>query len=145
MSGKKSNSIRAQSPLDELRSRYRDLTGYTAPRTLRAPLLQRLVEWHIRCIEKGVSNREAFFYRAELVKDIAFDTKTGRSTVPDGTVLVREHNGRAHTVRKTEDGCFRYAGRTYKSLTAVARAITGVHQSGPRFFGVAGQRKVANG
>ena len=138
-------NLGSQSSLDELRSHYRDLTGFTAPRNLRAPLLHRLVQWHMRCIEKGVSHKEAFFYRAELVKEIALKPRATRCRVADGTVFIREHNGCAHTVRKTTDGRFRYAGRTYTSLTAVARAITGVHQSGPRFFGVAGRRRTSNG
>jgi hypothetical protein len=35
-----------------------------------------------------------------------------------------------------EDGQFAYRGKTYKSLTLIAKHITGTHQSGPRFFGL---------
>ncbi|MGH9806385.1 MAG: DUF2924 domain-containing protein, partial [Terriglobia bacterium] len=53
-----------------------------------------------------------------------------------GARLVREWNGRTHTVT-AEEGGFTYAGRTYRSLSAVAREITGARWSGPRFFGLA--------
>jgi hypothetical protein len=52
-----------------------------------------------------------------------------------GARLVREWHGRTHTVTVTEDG-FQYAGRSYPSLTKVAKKITGAHWSGPRFFGL---------
>lgn len=52
-----------------------------------------------------------------------------------GARLVREWHGRTHTVTVTEDG-FEYAGVSHPSLTKVAKAITGAHWSGPRFFGL---------
>ena len=52
-----------------------------------------------------------------------------------GTHLVREWNGRTYQVAVEEDG-FRMDGRHYRSLSAIARKITGAHWSGPRFFGV---------
>ena len=57
-----------------------------------------------------------------------------------GTRLVREWNGLRHEVTATEGG-FEYAGRKYKSLSAVAKAITGAHWSGPQFFGLRTPRK----
>ena len=52
-----------------------------------------------------------------------------------GTRLVREWQGREHAVTVLTDG-FEYLGRPYKSLSAVARAITGTRWSGPAFFGL---------
>lgn len=126
--------------LDVLRLQYRDLTGFTAPRNLRAPLLKRLIDWHVRCIEKGVPRREAFFYRTEVINRIEFANPKQNKTTQVGTVLIREHNGRVHAVRKAANGSFIYSGRSYGSLTAVAVAITGVHRSGPRFFGIASKK-----
>ena len=60
-----------------------------------------------------------------------------------GARLVREWNGRTHTVTVKEEG-FTYAGRSYRSLTAIAREITGAQWSGPRFFGLA-RRSPATG
>lgn len=52
-----------------------------------------------------------------------------------GTRLVREWNGRTHAVDVSEDG-FVFDGKTYRSLSAIAKRITGAHWSGPRFFGL---------
>lgn len=57
------------------------------------------------------------------------------SLVP-GTTLVREYNGITYRVRVLEDGRFDLDGRPFKSLSAVARAITGSVYSGPVFFGL---------
>jgi hypothetical protein len=52
-----------------------------------------------------------------------------------GTRLVREWQGKSHVV-DIQDGQVTYGGQTFKSLSAVARAITGARWSGPRFFGL---------
>jgi hypothetical protein len=54
-----------------------------------------------------------------------------------GSVIVREHQGTVHEVMVVPDG-FMWRGETYPSLSAIARKITGVSWSGPRFFGLAG-------
>jgi hypothetical protein len=55
-----------------------------------------------------------------------------------GTVLVRGWRGQTHTV-VVRDGGFEYRGRLHRSLSIVAREITGAHWSGPRFFRLAGK------
>jgi hypothetical protein len=55
-----------------------------------------------------------------------------------GTVLLREWAEREHRVTVNAEGRFEYEGRSFKSLTAVARQITGQHMSGPSFFGLKG-------
>lgn len=52
-----------------------------------------------------------------------------------GTRLVREWNGRMHSVLVSDEG-FELDGKLYPTLSAVARRITGAHWSGPRFFGL---------
>ena len=52
-----------------------------------------------------------------------------------GTTLVRQWRGHAHAVLVREDG-FEYKGQHYRSLTVIAKRITGAHWSGPRFFGL---------
>lgn len=54
-----------------------------------------------------------------------------------GVELVRDWNGVRHIVRVTESG-FAYVGKDYRSLSQVARAITGTRWSGPAFFGLKG-------
>lgn len=56
-----------------------------------------------------------------------------------GTILLREWGEREHRVTVTAEGLFEYEGNTFKSLTAVARHITGTHWSGPLFFGLVGK------
>lgn len=52
-----------------------------------------------------------------------------------GARLVRDWHGRTHTVDVVEGG-FRYDGHDFKSLSQIAREITGARWSGPRFFGL---------
>ena len=61
--------------------------------------------------------------------------KRGRDRPIAGTRLIREWRGVEHTVTVLDDG-FEYQGRRYKSLSAIARAITGTRWNGPLFFGV---------
>jgi hypothetical protein len=53
-----------------------------------------------------------------------------------GTTLVREFNGITHRVTVMSDGRFEFDGRPFKSLSKVAREITGTVYSGPVFFGL---------
>jgi hypothetical protein len=55
--------------------------------------------------------------------------------------LVREWSGKAHVVTIGEDKVIRWDEREWRSLSEVAKAITGTHWSGPAFFGL--KRKAA--
>ena len=57
------------------------------------------------------------------------------SDIPVGTKLIREWHGRTIQVLVTDQG-FEHAGRHYRSLSQIARHVTGAHWSGPRFFGL---------
>jgi hypothetical protein len=52
-----------------------------------------------------------------------------------GTILVREWQGTTHHVTIVNDG-FVWNGKTHRSLSSIARAITGTKWNGPRFFGM---------
>ena len=52
-----------------------------------------------------------------------------------GTQLVRTWNGRTVSVRVTESG-YEFGDQAFRSLSAIAREVTGVTWSGPRFFGL---------
>jgi hypothetical protein len=54
--------------------------------------------------------------------------------------LVREWHGRTHSVDVLQEG-FLFERKTYRSLSQIARRITGAHWSGPRFFGLVKKRK----
>lgn len=58
-----------------------------------------------------------------------------RDPIAHGTRFVREWNGKTISVTKTEKG-FEWNGSTYRSLSEIARLVTGAHWSGPRFFGL---------
>ena len=57
-----------------------------------------------------------------------------------GTRLVRDWRGQGHTVIVLDDG-FEYDGKHWKSLTAIAKAITGNQWNGPLFFGLAERKR----
>jgi Protein of unknown function (DUF2924) len=52
-----------------------------------------------------------------------------------GTVMVREHQGEMHEVMVVPGG-FSWKEKTYPSLSAIAKGITGTSWNGPRFFGL---------
>jgi Protein of unknown function (DUF2924) len=62
-----------------------------------------------------------------------------RRRIKPGSILVREWNGHLQRVTALEDS-FAWEGKTYRSLSMVARAITGGHWNGPRFFGLTGSK-----
>src|SRR3982074_631909 len=72
-------------------------------------------------------------------------SKTGKRPAGDrpisGTRLIRDWKGVEHQVT-VRDADFEYQGRPYKSLSAVARTITGTRWNGLVFFGLKGQRSV---
>lgn len=61
--------------------------------------------------------------------------EAARGPLPPGAHLVREWNGRTYQVDVQKKG-FRLDGKSYPSLSAIARQITGTTWSGPRFFGL---------
>jgi len=69
-------------------------------------------------------------------------SKPAEPRLKPGARLVREWRGRTHTVMALDDG-FEFEGRLYRSLTQIAREITGAHWSGPRFFGLKDRRRPA--
>ena len=60
--------------------------------------------------------------------------------IKPGTRLLRQWNGKTHQVMAIENG-FEYEGKRYKSLSVIARLITGTRWSGPAFFGLNGAGK----
>ncbi len=77
--------------------------------------------------EMGPADDDAVSHRKKRSRAI--------STIKPGTRLVREWNGRTHHVEMVEGG-FVWNGKKHRSLSTIAREITGAHWSGPRFFGL---------
>lgn len=70
---------------------------------------------------------------------LASDRSVSKQARP-GTRLVREWQGRTHVVTVGEDGAVLWSDRSWRSLSEVARAITGTRWSGPAFFGLKPKR-----
>ena len=73
--------------------------------------------------------------------DGASKPKPMQALLKPGARIVREWHGRTHSVMVL-DHAFEFEGRPYRSLTQIAREITGAHWSGPRFFGLAERSSV---
>jgi hypothetical protein len=71
---------------------------------------------------------------------VAAQVKRDPRLPPAGTVLVREFGGKRHEVTIREQDVL-YAGKSYRSLTGVARAITGTPWNGFRFFALTSEEK----
>jgi hypothetical protein len=68
---------------------------------------------------------------------LAAPVTDGRDRLPiPGTVLTRAYRGRHVAVTVMADGTFEFDGQTYKSLSAIAKAVTGSHWNGYLFFGL---------
>lgn len=119
----------------QLREHWAGLTGTPVPRV--SPAMLRLaLAWEIQARAQGGLPRAVSQRLAQLA---AAKTTTAPATA--GMRLVREWQGQAHVVTVGEDQVVRWNGRDYRSLSEVARAITGTRWSGPAFFGL--KRKVA--
>jgi len=89
-----------------------------------------------RCggLAKSVA-RELDRLSARVLRDGATNTLQPPPLPRTGTILVREWRGTAHHVTVTDDG-FLWNGKPHRSLSRIARAITGTKWNGPRFFGL---------
>jgi hypothetical protein len=137
----------------DLRRRYAELFGETTRTGNKAWLVKRLA-WRLQALAEGDLSERARQRAAELAHDanLRLAPPRPRSTVPvaadrparlpgkrhdrvppAGTILTRLYKGTTVHVRVLEQG-FVYEGTIYPSLSAVAKAITGSHCSGHRFF-----------
>jgi hypothetical protein len=122
--------LRSLAP-DALRRHWRAVFGRTPPAGLSKDLLRRMIACRIQERAFGGLDRES----RTLLDGLARQVGPPRCHLKAGTVLVRDYQGQRHTVTVVPDG-FDWQGRTYTSLSAIARAITGTAWSGPRFFAV---------
>ena len=126
---------------EQLRRRWVAETGSAVPKV--SPKLLRLaLAWEIQACRLGGLSRETTRLLDQLARG---QTKTTRPSA--GMRLVREWGGRVHVVTVEESGdasdqVIRWDNREWRSLSEVARAITGTRWSGPAFFGLK-QKKAA--
>jgi hypothetical protein len=139
--------------IGELRHKYGELFGEPTRTGNKVWLVRRLV-WRLQALAEGDLSERARQRATELAHDADLRLSAPRPTrdlattrtdgsrlhlrgnhrlPPPGTVLVRPYKGQTLQVRVLAKG-FLYEGKTYRSLSAVAKAITGSHCSGHLFF-----------
>jgi len=126
-------------PIGALKQKWRDLFEGEPPPYNRRFLEHRLA-YRIQELAYGGLKPETL----KRLRDLAEDLDGGnpvrrRQSAKDrpiaGTRLIREYQGVEHCVTVRDDG-YEYQGRPYKSLSAIARAITGTRWNGLLFFGL---------
>lgn len=142
---------------EELAARWVKVYGCPPPKGVKRGLLERAAAWHLQARHFGGLSLTA----RKAIRDAVRTTPAGRvSVVGDhnpsnaerrvglpnspvksapmlrpGARLVREWNGRTYIVDVSDTG-FVFDGKSYGSLSAIAKRITGAQWSGPRFFGL---------
>jgi len=106
-----------------------------APKGISRTFLRRFLAYELQARQSGGLPRDV---QIGLTRRDAAPTRAKAPALRSGGRLLREWNGVTHTVDVTDAG-FLWNGSAYRSLSAIAKAITGAHWSGPRFFGLNGQ------
>jgi hypothetical protein len=129
--------------ITELKQQWRTLYGSQPPHRISRELLTRAVAYRIQ--EQVYGGLKPSTRR--LLIRLAGDARSGRPLKPEpaagaqpGSVLMREWHGVTHEVRVLDRGVL-YKRKRYRSLSEVARVITGAHWNGPQYFGLRGQRQ----
>jgi hypothetical protein len=124
--------------IDELRERWKAIYGRRPSREIGRSFLTRAIASRLQ--ERVYGGLKPSTRR--LLAKVAEETATGGSAkkpqirkAQSGTLLIREWQGNAHRVTVLDDGVS-FNGKRYRSLSEVAREITGSRWSGPRFFGL---------
>jgi hypothetical protein len=133
-----------------LRTRWRTSFGRNAPPHLARHLLFAMLAYRLQAEVVGDLDAETvrFLERINLTPSKqaaipltqAFERQTRNLSA--GTVLTREWDGQHHKVMVLEGG-FAWQGRSYSSLSEIAKAITGTKWNGPRFFGLRARKQAA--
>lgn len=128
------------SPRKDLIEAWTGFCGEPPPKGLSTRLLHMASTYNEQVQEYGglkdQTIRDLMRYAKTPSGSTSAKPRTSKLNKPTaGTRFVREWRGRTHVV-DVIDGGVQYQGETYKSLSHVARIITGARWSGPRFFGV---------
>lgn len=128
----------------QLRDQWRLLSGEDLP-NLPVSRIQHLIAYRLQEKQHGKLplqiERQLDWIAASRTKrsqtDRGVTVRMAERTAPivHGTRFVRDWNSKTISVTKTEQG-FDWNGSTYRSLSQIARKVTGAHWSGPRFFGL---------
>jgi len=120
----------ADLPREDLRRRWVERTGRPAPK-LSTKMLRMELGYEMQAKVLGGLSANA---RRQL-EGAALASPRAMPLAP-GMRLVREWHGTAHVVTVDEDRQIHWNGKTWNSLSEIARAITGTRWSGPAFFGL---------
>jgi hypothetical protein len=116
---------------DDLVVLWREVHSTPPPRNLSVPMMRRVLAFDLQAKASGGLSKR--FYRT-LSKFAKSGAAERSNRYIDGARFIREWHGRTHVV-DVIDGRYHWNGKTYRSLSAIAREITGANWSGPRFFG----------
>ena len=108
------------------------------PKKMSRDILELGIAWKIQENKLGGLGAAVKRQIADLARTMEAKSDLARPrtiTCKPGSRLLRSWSGVTHEVLVVEDG-FLWAGRTWRSLSAIAREITGTRWSGPRFFGL---------
>ena len=134
----------------ELKDLWQRTKNYPPPQTMSSRLLRLALVWGVQAREHGGEaktsttawNRIASLRAkgADADEALAGVPRQQKGSLPEGTRLVRQWRGKTHEVLILGDGAgverIAWNGRHYRSLSAVAKEITGTSRNGPAFFGL---------
>jgi hypothetical protein len=122
---------------DELRERWKAICGKAASREIGRSFLTRAIAYYLQKRMFGGLKPSTCRLLARNVEEGAPGTSSNRPSrmAQKGTILIREWQGTIHRVTMLDDGVS-FNAKRYRSLSEVARKITGSRWSGPRFFGL---------
>ncbi|OHC75216.1 MAG: hypothetical protein A3G18_06650 [Rhodospirillales bacterium RIFCSPLOWO2_12_FULL_58_28] len=128
-----------ETPTPALKKLWQELYGKEPPpynrRFLESRLAYRIQELAYGGLKPETVRRLEYLAEDMDGGDVVKRKRPANDRPISGTRLVREWQGVEHYVTVLDNG-FEYQGRPYKSLSAIARAITGTRWNGPVFFGV---------
>jgi hypothetical protein len=152
-------ALRRKTPA-ELREKYLEVFGEPS-RSGNKDFLFKRIAWRIQSLAEGTLSDRARARAAELARDAdirmtmprkiavtaaapritaASSIKHDESMPTPGTMLVRKYRGRSIEVMVLPNG-FEWDGQVYRSLSAVAKAVTGTHWNGHLFFGLRNEKQ----
>ncbi|MBT8459650.1 MAG: DUF2924 domain-containing protein [Boseongicola sp.] len=134
-----------------LRLAWQSTLGFPAPKGARKRFLMLGIAWKWQAEAFGGFNRELARRLSALEAPDRVSGRVDERGKPKaisiarplpGTRILRDWQGERHEVHVTEQG-YLWRGKTFGSLSAVAKAMTGVSRNGPKFFGLRNERMAA--
>jgi hypothetical protein len=125
----------ADLPRPDLLARWEEIFKEPPPKGLSPRLLRYAIAYELQVKHYGGLSAKQLRCISTIESKPKDKTIGKAQRLCPGTRLIREWNGKSHVVEVMEKG-FLWNGDPYRSLSAIARAITGARWSGPRFFDI---------